>query len=550
MIMTTTMTTTMAMAMAMRRPLFLFIVGLLLLPNAPVSIVAARRGFANNGNGSGNSKKQFASDNYYTVLGLAKNAKAKEIKSAYRKLALRYHPDKVKEGENKEEAEDIFVKVSHAYSVLSDKEKRKIYDRYGKNGLDAFERGQDPASAGFGGFSGGGGGNGNGSSGSGSGSHRGGFSGFGQQQHGGFGQSSGGGFSGFGGFGGGGRTQGGFDPFSMFEEMFAGQAGGGFGGGQHRRREGRQQQQQRQQQRQQQQPDLFPRGQSHVARLGKPKFPDQNSKHMWMIMFYSNANKESRQVSEKYENLASQSNLPYKVGAVDCKLSQREEKFCANKGIDSGSDLPSFGLVADGELIMYKDYNYQTASSSKAFHNFCMEHIPKKYVRNINNVPQINERLLSPKKEETKRRTWFQSSSSSTTTKTPKTPAVLLLTDKYQTSSVFYSLAYYFRKDFVFGESRAKNLKLSQTFKVKKYPTLVVFVPSSISASLNVGNGNSNAIANAKLERFDDNYDAIRYTGSLKKEKIIAWLAKLKTGIQKAEAKNSNAGRRTTKTEF
>mmetsp|Transcript_22544 Transcript_22544/g.53212 ORF Transcript_22544/g.53212 Transcript_22544/m.53212 type:complete len:515 (+) Transcript_22544:225-1769(+) len=514
----------------MRRSAFLLIVGMLLLPNEPVFVLAGRR----SSTGAKNNKKQFNSDNYYAVLGLTKKAKEKEIKSAYRKLALQYHPDKVKEGEDAVEAENIFVKVSEAYSVLSDKEKRKIYDRYGKNGLDAFEKGQDPASAGFGGFSGGGGGGGG----------HGGFGGFGQQ---GFRQSGGGGFggfggsSGFGGFGGsggfrgfgGGRTQGGFDPFSMFEEMFAGQAGGASGGGQHQRRDGRN----RGRQQQQQQPDLFPKGQSHVARLGKPKFPDTNSKHMWMIMFYANDNKESRQVSEKYENLASQSNLPYKVGAVDCKLSQREEKFCTEKGIDSNSDLPSFGIVVDGELIMYKDYNRQTTSSSKDFHNFCMDHMPKKYVQNINNVPQVKERLLSSTAE-TNSNSWFQSSSSSKT-KTPLTPAILLLTDKYETSSMFFSLTYYFRKDFVFGESRAKNLKLSQMFKVKRYPTLLAFVPSTISL-------------NAKYEEFDGNYNIVRYTGSLKKDKIIAWLSKLKTSIQKTEGtKNqSNSRRRTTRTEF
>jgi uncharacterized membrane protein YgcG len=102
------------------------------------------------------SKKQFTSDDYYKVLGISKKAKPKEIKKAYRTLALAYHPDKVKE-EEKEEAETIFVKVSEAYSILSDEKKKKIYDKYGKQGLEAHERGQDPESAGFGGgFPGGG----------------------------------------------------------------------------------------------------------------------------------------------------------------------------------------------------------------------------------------------------------------------------------------------------------------------------------------------------------------------------------------------------------
>ncbi|VEU37555.1 unnamed protein product [Pseudo-nitzschia multistriata] len=515
-----------------RRSTGRFAVGLLLLLLlllVPGETAAASRR-ASGTKKKSHDKKQFASDNYYTVLGLTKKAKEKEIKSAYRKLALRFHPDKVKDGEDPEEAEDIFVRVSEAYSVLSDKEKRKIYDRYGKNGLDAYEKGQDPASAGFGGFGGSGGGGG-------------GFNGFGGfgQQGGGFRQSSGGGFGGgFGGFSGGfGRGGnhggGGFDPFSMFEEMFSGQAGGGggFGGGFGGGRRGGKGNRDRP-------PALFPKGQSHVARLGSPKFPDQDSKHMWMVLFYANSNQASRAVSEKYEHLASQTNLPYKVGAVDCKLSPKEEKFCAEKGIEPGHDLPSFGMVVDGELLRYEDFDSRSPPSSKALHEFCMDHMPKRYVRNINNVPQIKERLLAPEEEETASSSWFQySSSSKPKAKPPRLPAVLLLTDKYETSSMFYGLAYYFRRDFVFGESRAKNLKLSQTFQVKKYPTLVAFVPSPVSGSL-VG----------KTVPYDDNYHTIRYTGPPKKEKITAWLTKLNTVVRESKHDKSNTGRRSGRTEF
>ncbi len=65
---------------------------------------------------------------YYQVLGLSKNATEKEIKSAYRKLARKHHPD-VNPGDNA--AEEQFKKVSEAYDVLRDPEKRAAYDRYG-----------------------------------------------------------------------------------------------------------------------------------------------------------------------------------------------------------------------------------------------------------------------------------------------------------------------------------------------------------------------------------------------------------------------------------
>ena len=67
---------------------------------------------------------------YYEILGVSKNADEKEIKSAYRKLAKKYHPD-LHQGD--EAAAEKFKEVSEAYEVLSDKEKRKKYDTFGSN---------------------------------------------------------------------------------------------------------------------------------------------------------------------------------------------------------------------------------------------------------------------------------------------------------------------------------------------------------------------------------------------------------------------------------
>uniref|UniRef100_A0A1A9VZL6 J domain-containing protein n=1 Tax=Glossina brevipalpis TaxID=37001 RepID=A0A1A9VZL6_9MUSC len=68
---------------------------------------------------------------YYKILGIAKTATDEEVKKAYRKQALRYHPDKNKAPNSEEK----FKEVAEAYEVLSDKNKREIYDKYGEEGL-------------------------------------------------------------------------------------------------------------------------------------------------------------------------------------------------------------------------------------------------------------------------------------------------------------------------------------------------------------------------------------------------------------------------------
>ncbi len=82
---------------------------------------------------------------YYEILQVSKNADKSEIKKAYRQMAMKYHPDK---NQGDKEAEEKFKYVNEAYQVLSDDDKKTIYDRYGKAGLEGHGSGR---SHGFGG---------------------------------------------------------------------------------------------------------------------------------------------------------------------------------------------------------------------------------------------------------------------------------------------------------------------------------------------------------------------------------------------------------------
>jgi curved DNA-binding protein CbpA len=441
-------------------------------------------GARNNNNNNNNRRKgrssssQFDSDDYYKVLGLTKKtASPKKIKSAYRKLALKYHPDKVDANKDnqldREQSEAIFIKVSEAYSVLSDDTKKKIYDKYGKNGLDAHEKGHDPEQAGFG-FPGGGGG-----------------------FHGGGGGFPGGGFPG-GGFGG-------ANAFNMFEQMFQGAAGGGFGGFGSPK---------------QKQPPkkLFPKNNEYgVAPLGKAKFPDSSSKYMWMVLFYSDDCPKCQETPSLLKTLADKTKGSlFKIGAVNCRRNQSEESFCRSHGIQK-KNLPAFGMVVNGSTTLFNKQTTTTATSNhnlpnvKELYDFAMDHFPTDGIQNINHPQHIDERL---------KKSINQNNNKSK--KKKKKGAILLMTDKYHTSTLYLSLSYQFRHSFVFGESRGKNTMLGETFQVQQYPTLVAMIPN---------NNNDGST-----------YEIHTLTNLKQRDSIVTWLTNLSTAND-----SSSSGSRTNR---
>ena len=99
---------------------------------------------------------EMAKRDYYEVLGVPKDASESDIKKAYRKAAMKYHPDKFANSSEaeKKDAEEKFKEINEAYEILSDAQKKAAYDQYGHA---AFEPGGPGGAGGFGGFGQGGG---------------------------------------------------------------------------------------------------------------------------------------------------------------------------------------------------------------------------------------------------------------------------------------------------------------------------------------------------------------------------------------------------------
>jgi DnaJ-class molecular chaperone len=218
-----------------------FVFFFLVFQDNAISSVQAKRQSTRNKPDNNNSNKK--PQDYYTILGVSKTATEKQLKKAYRKLALQWHPDK--NPDNVKVATDKFAEISEAYEVLSDPEKRRIYDQ---TGSIPGQNGVPPNGAAGGGFPNSGG----------SGFHFRNTGGFQRQDpfdmfrnmFGGDDSSSfGGGGGGFGGFPGGG---------------FGGFGGGGGGAG-----------------RPQESLNLYADATQEVATLTESKFPNKSSKYIW-----------------------------------------------------------------------------------------------------------------------------------------------------------------------------------------------------------------------------------------------------------------------------
>ena len=356
-------------------------------------------------------------EDYYKLLGVKRTASKAEIKKAFKKLSLKYHPDKNKD--NPKKAKEMFIKIANAYEVLSNDEKRKIYDQYGEEGIKANEQGggsnfnfdnmgfEEIFSQFFGGGGGGakfefnfGGGHG------------------GKKK-----QSS----SGFGGFGsifdtifGGGGDNGGFGGFQ----------GGQYGGGQKKSKNGMKVQ------------NYFKNTKVQTLKM-KSLTLLYSRKNIWFVYFY----RKGDQNYEKYVNtmieFAEKTEGLFNAGAVNCI---KDEEICEEFEV---AETPSIIFFSENE----KDYNRY---EGKVDFNSLFNYATKRMSYYVNEITKEKLSDFFSKKNDKYH--------------------VILFTSKESTPSLYKALSKYFINKLIFGEVHQNQKELVRLFKIKEFPTLMVML--------------------------------------------------------------------------
>ena len=356
-------------------------------------------------------------EDYYKLLGVKRTATKAEIKKAFKKLSLKYHPDKNKD--NPKKAKEMFIKIANAYEVLSDDEKRKIYDQYGEEGVKANEQG---GGAGthfnfdnmgfeeiFSQFFGGGGGGAK-------------F----EFNMGGGGGKKRQGSSGFGGFG------------SIFDTFFGG--GGdssGFGGFQ-----GGQQGRQKKPKNGMKDQNYFKNTKVQTLKM-KSLTLLYSRKNIWFVYFYRKGDENYEKYVKTMIEFGEKTEGLFNAGAVNCI---KDEEICEEFEV---GETPSIIFFSENE----KDYNkYEGKVDFNSLFNYATKRMSY-YVNEITKEKLSD--FLSKKNDKYH---------------------VILFTSKESTPSLYKALSKFFINKLIFGEVHQSQKELVQLFKIKEFPTLMVML--------------------------------------------------------------------------
>ena len=348
-------------------------------------------------------------EDYYKLLGVKRNASKQEIKKAFKKLSLKYHPDKNKD--NPKKAKEMFIKIANAYEVLSNDEKRKIYDQYGEEGVKANEQG------------------------GGQGAHFN-FENMGFEDI--FNQFFGGGggkgarftFN----MGGGGGKRGQSSGFGGFEDIFS---GFGFGGGQNF--QGGQQQ---------------GRGRSSGMK-NKNYFKNTkvttlkmknlslllSRKNIWFVYFYKQGDQNYDKYVKTMIEFGEKTEGLFNAGAVNCI---NDEEICDEFDV---SQTPSIVYFSESE----NDYNkYKGKIEYTSLFNYATNRMS--YYVNEVTKDKLNDFF-------SKRSDKYH---------------VLLFTSKSTTPSMYKALSKFFINKLIFGEVKKNQEELIELYNIRTFPTLLV----------------------------------------------------------------------------
>jgi curved DNA-binding protein CbpA len=240
----------------------------------------------------------YCKKDYYKILELDRNANPQQIKKNFKKLSLKYHPDKNKK--NPEVAKQKFIEVANAYEVLSDPEKKKIYDLHGEEGVNDHTA-RENAGQGGGGFQN-------------------------------FGMNMGGSFE------------------DIFNQFFSGGGGGQRqfrqgGGGFHYQQQGGRRQHMHQQEEEEknyfENTDVINLKMNNLSKL-------YGRSQIWFVLFFKANDKEFESMREMWKTLAEKSYGIFKIAAVNCKF---DEEICEEFNIRSSPLIVYFPESSDNEEV-------------------------------------------------------------------------------------------------------------------------------------------------------------------------------------------------------
>jgi curved DNA-binding protein CbpA len=390
-----------------------------------------------------------AGKDYYKILGVKKTATEKQLKKAYRKLALKYHPDK--NPDDKETATKKFEQLAEAYEVLSDAEKRRVYDQVGEEGLKRGSGGNNAGPQFRGGDS----------------PQYGGGQGpqfTYQQYHGGRPgeqQQYAEGFNSFGGES--------FDPFEIFRKAFGGDPFSGFGnqfggqGGAPRStgaNQGRRARNHQTPQRQQLYADV-----ESINDLSKELdrfYKSIKSPDIWFVQLYYPDQQETQAQKEKFAKLSvSLTKKGIKVGAVDCQLIANDKCRTFTSQLTTESvTFPVYVLLTKGQKSLFTSPSGERLSLSNSnVHDFMHRVVPS-VVHNVRTVQQtasvVQNTFADPKLAQYR-------------------GGLLLLTKEFEPSLTLKILAHRLSGKVAIAEARGNNQAVGRELSIEErdFPVLV-----------------------------------------------------------------------------